>query len=1017
MKILKYLSFFVAAAVALSSCQKDPKDIFSTDAVAPVMNANEVVLLTEDTFQEDVTYSWSPARNFGDVNYTLYMSFDAQELKLTETAELTYSINKEAFHTLLNENYTLPSNDNYSIDLYVVATNTNGETLKSDPISSLIFVSGELVAPVLKAGADAGADIVLSLDEVKDVALLEWEPARFGYNIEVAYEVTLTYVGLKDAEPVKYDGISDTKFALNSAEFNTMLRAQGYVDAPAELSFALRAYYSYEVPAEGEPAEGEEAKPVVKVIEAKAEDTVTVKVTTYEPETSEVALGAGVPAEGLALNLDVKDAVELLTWGPANLGEGLELSYEVLAKVVGSDKEAFVVEGTIKTQKEFAEDDKAAAEEDKDADKEEDKETTEGEENTPATFEESAPEAVVYAIRVKHEDFNTQLLANGAKAQEPCEVEFSVRAKSGSAEAVSEVVKAGITPCRPLYPESIYVVGDFCGLNWGETADISPILKADASKPGMYSGVITFEGATYGAKLYYINAKNEQVWLGGETSDVESPYTYALGDANITFGNTPDVKDETNEGDSYILIVDLVNNLMIAHKLETVGLIGDFNGWGAQANFTYNPETYSYELKNQSLTGKFKLRMNDGWGDWHNGNLSDPGYNLGGEIEDMTYNGSDIVFDAGAYDFSICFADNTNFALSSKLVGEAVEPEVEVYGLVGTANNWGNPTVEGDDSTVQPDAVLEALHGDWTLCENYKLDAGNAFKVRVNNARGKDFGAAGEVAPYEVTVGEATTLVSGGKDLTVAAGEYDVYFNTTSLDIILVAAGSADPTIPSDAKAVKIYGDVTATGWTNCNAWIWDDSNNYTGGNWPGQALATEEVDGVTYYVYTADPALYGKTVNVIFNNGSEQTVNINDVELNDDVFIKLTEKGSDGKWQATINGEEPEKQPLTIEGHTWGVIGLTNWTTDDYAMTVSGNTATATFDAGANAEFKVRADGSWDVNFGFAAPQEGALAPVDGTEFPATFNAGNIKVVEAGNYTLTLTIENEVGTFTLTKN
>jgi len=992
MKILKYLSFFVAAAVALSSCQKDPKDVFSTDAVAPVMNANEVVLLTEDTFQEDVTYSWSSARNFGDVNYTLYMSFDAKELELIETAELTYSINKEAFHTLLNENFTLPSNDNYSIDLYVVATNTNGETLKSDPISSLIFVSGELVAPVLKAGADAGADIVLSIDEVKDLALLEWEPARFGYNIAISYEVALTYVGEEDAEPVKYDGITDTKFALNSAELNSMLRAAGYVDAPAELSFALRAYYSYEVPAEGEPAEGEEAKPVVKVIEATAEDTVTVKVTTYEPETSEVALGAGVPAEGLALNLDVKDAVELLTWGPANLGEGLELSYEVLAKVVGSDKEAFVVDGTIKTQTEFAEDDKAAAEEDKDADKEEDKETTEGEENTSATFEESAPEAVVYAIRVLHDAFNSQLLANGAKAQEPCEVEFFVRAKSGNVEAVSESVKANVTPCRPLYPEFIYVVGDFCGLNWGNTADLSPILKADSTKPGMYSGVVTFEGATYGAKLYYINAKNEQVWLGGETSDVESPYTYVLGDANITFGNEPGVKDETNEGDSYILIVDLVNNLMIAHKVETVGLIGN-GDWNNQNNFTYNPETYSYELKNVSVTSAFKVRMNDGWGDWHNGKLENPGYNLGGAIEDMTYNGSDITLDVGAYDFSICFADNTNFALSNKLVGEAVEPEVEVYGLVGTANNWGNPTVEGDDSTAQPDAVLEALHGDWTLCKNYKLEANNAFKVRVNNAWGKNFGAKGDVEPYEVTAGVATTLVSGGKNLTVAAGEYDVYFNTTSLDIILVAAGSADPTIPSDAKAVKLYADVSVTDWTECSIYCYGgDLGEYTG-TWPGAAMTLE--DGKYVYEFAADA--YGKSVNVVLNNNGKgsQTMDISNVVLDADVTIALTEVVG-GKYAFTINGVAPGL-PAFPEGTTFGLIGtFNNWTAPDTDLVARGDGwyVHTGLQVAANEEILIRLNDAWDAKFG----NDGSALNI-GNENILTYGGANMKIADAGTY------------------
>ncbi|MBP3547403.1 MAG: starch-binding protein [Alistipes sp.] len=101
---------------------------------------------------------------------------------------------------------------------------------------------------------------------------------------------------------------------------------------------------------------------------------------------------------------------------------------------------------------------------------------------------------------------------------------------------------------------------------------------------------------------------------------------------------------------------------------------------------------------------------------------------------------------------------------------------------------------------------------------------------------------------------------------------------------------------------IKIYGDVSATGWMNCNAWIWDDGGaNYTGGSWPGLALEAEEVDGKMYYAFEVAPEMVGSTVNVIFNNGSEQTVDINGVELNDDVFITLTEVDASGKWLATV--------------------------------------------------------------------------------------------------------------------
>lgn len=234
----------------------------------------------------------------------------------------------------------------------------------------------------------------------------------------------------------------------------------------------------------------------------------------------------------------------------------------------------------------------------------------------------------------------------------------------------------------------------------------------------------------------------------------------------------------------------------------------------------------------------------------------------------------------------------------------------------------------------------------------------------------------------------------------------------------------------------KVYVDVTATTWENCNAWAWTDGVdgapgvNYTGGEeatWPGLALTEkEEIDGVSYYVWVAPASVDGLEIGFIVNNGTEQTVDLKITpNSSDNVFVKLTEQGADGKWLASINGaaaEVPEEKPVeepvvVLADHTWGVIGVNNWDADNFEMTVSGNTATATFDAGENAEFKVRANGAWDVNYGYATPEDGALAPVDGTEFPAAFNAGNIKVVEAGNYTLTLTIEGETETFTLKKN
>ena len=224
----------------------------------------------------------------------------------------------------------------------------------------------------------------------------------------------------------------------------------------------------------------------------------------------------------------------------------------------------------------------------------------------------------------------------------------------------------------------------------------------------------------------------------------------------------------------------------------------------------------------------------------------------------------------------------------------------------------------------------------------------------------------------------------------------------------------------------KIYCDVTAGEWENCNVWAWTDGgDNYSGGTWPGVAIekGVNPADGKEYYIWTAPAHICGQTIGFIINNGTEQTVDLT-LLVEDGAIVALTQKGEDGKWLASVNGEEsaapaPKEEPVMVLGdHTWGVIGSFNGWSEDVAMVVSGNTATATIEIAADdadKKFKVRADGGWDNNYGFNS-EDGSLAPVDGTQFAASYNGGDIVVAEAGTYEVVLTIEGENEYFNITK-
>ncbi len=227
---------------------------------------------------------------------------------------------------------------------------------------------------------------------------------------------------------------------------------------------------------------------------------------------------------------------------------------------------------------------------------------------------------------------------------------------------------------------------------------------------------------------------------------------------------------------------------------------------------------------------------------------------------------------------------------------------------------------------------------------------------------------------------------------------------------------------------VKVYSDVSATGWEAVGVWAWSDElgENYTGGTWPGQALTVvESVDGKSYYVWEAPKELIGQTIGFIVNDfgAGEQTVDLTVTIKAEGNFVVLTEKGADGKWLASVDGADvvvPEPEPeqpapeMVLADHTWGVIGsFTEWSTD-IAMTITDGWAVASFDAPENAEFKVRADGAWTDSYGV---EDNSNLPVDGTEFDAIYNKGNLKVTAAGNYTLSFTVNGQVGTFKLVKN
>ena len=521
-------------------------------------------------------------------------------------------------------------------------------------------------------------------------------------------------------------------------------------------------------------------------------------------------------------------------------------------------------------------------------------------------------------------------------------------------ELMSNVVKAtfksyvaDVLPTEKF--EKVWVIGNYCGWDHAKTQ----FLFDYAASGTTFTGIVDFadaEGvslANTGFKLTGIAGWDDACNWGEETkaTEVDEPASVQL----ITGGGSQDIM---RYGKRFYQF-EFDNTTLVLKKAwgaDQIGIIGLNGDWNNDIVMSYNPKwTRFYADIEVAEATEMKFRADAAW---------DLNWGV-----DCAQGGDNIPVAAGQY--RVYFNPATgliefnakNFGTEED-TGAGTTPDVpveKVFGLVGTPNNWGETA----------DTVLAAHNGDWVAAKEYTVTDADQFKVRVNSDWAENYGGEGDVEPFALTAGETYTLVSGGKNMSVAAGSYDVYFNISTLEFIVVAAGGQDPTVPSDAKAVKFYADVAATGWTNCNIYGWGDLGEY-GGGWPGTALSIESVDGKDYYTYTFDAAAYGKTINVIFNNGSEQTVDVTNVVLDKDYIFTLTEKDANGKWLVGTNGEAPVvPEPPTVT--TYGLIGDFNgWGSDvDLVERGDGWYVTEALTIEAEGKLLIRLNDAWDEKYG----------------------------------------------------
>ncbi len=341
------------------------------------------------------------------------------------------------------------------------------------------------------------------------------------------------------------------------------------------------------------------------------------------------------------------------------------------------------------------------------------------------------------------------------------------------------------------------------------------------------------------------------------------------------------------------------------------------------------------------------------------------------------------------------------------------------WGMIGsiasTGNNWNadGPMYMTEDGTKH--VAMKVL-----------LTPADQFKVRKDGGWDTNFGAPGDTEPYVMEVGTAIEATPNGKNLGVPEeGYYDLLLDTEAGTLTLFTAFETYPGF-DEVSTWSVIGNIPSVPmeWNK-------DIQMTTDGEW-------HVAEGVV--LTTADQFKFRKDLGWDTNIGAagdtEPFVAELDTEYDGVANGKNIAVPADGTYDLLVNPDAGlfkiveslgGKSPL-VGGDTpdpgkpaaWsliGTIGGTSWDTDTDMVNTTGDIWVARLvTLTANDEFKIRADHSWDENYG--GPEANDHSTIDPEnpydvykpELGVAFAAGdkNIHVGVAGTYDVTFDYANK---------
>lgn len=241
--MIKYLKYMLVAAIVMIAaigCQEDPEDAFSKAPTAPELVNNGSILMTQNTMTESIKWTWTAARFLqGEVTYSLYVKYGEEEAVQvgTSTKELSLSVPKTDFHTLLERISAIPENSSFNVNFYVVASD-GVSSYESKEQSVKIYSYGDFVSAVV---TPVVTEVVLDMNAPSEpLELLAWEPARLVYGESIAYNVSVSGAEGKSVEVAT--GLVGTSCSMTVDEWNEAFIEAGAVEGGAsDVKFVVTA--------------------------------------------------------------------------------------------------------------------------------------------------------------------------------------------------------------------------------------------------------------------------------------------------------------------------------------------------------------------------------------------------------------------------------------------------------------------------------------------------------------------------------------------------------------------------------------------------------------------------------------------------------------------------------------------------------------------------------------------------------------------------------------------------------